>query len=256
MTPPGISDMNKTAFPLFVLFCLMALVAPAFSQGGDYKAPSGPAPRTLDGKPDLSGVWDPPYVPDMAKTGKNQTGPGDLPFTEWGAAQWKNYHAEEGDYTGACLPTGLTRAVNSPMPIQITENAKYVIFLFEWDNWFHVVPVDGRGHRELSPTWAGDSVGHWDGDTLVVDTVNFNGKIKLDTVGHPMSDQLHVIQRFTRTDLGHIAYEVTIDDPKTYTKPWKNARTFVLRPDWEIMEYSCMENNKSLWEGRIKPPKF
>ena len=99
-------------------------------------------------------------------------------------------------------------------------------------------------------------MGHWEGDTLVIDTVNFNGKTKLDTIGHPHSDQLHVIQRWTRTDLGHISYEITIDDPKTYTKPWKNTRTFTLRPDWEIMEYSCEENNKSLWEGRIKVPKY
>ena len=65
-----------------------------------------------------------------------------------------------------------------------------------------------------------------------------------------------MIQKFTRTDLGHIAHEITIEDPKTYSKPWKNTRTFVLRPDWEIMEYSCEENNKSLWEGRIKVPKY
>jgi hypothetical protein len=97
-------------------------------------------------------------------------------------------------------------------------------------------------------------VGHWDGDTLVVDTVNFNGRTRLDTIGHPHSDALHVIERFTRTDATHIAYEVTIDDPKIFTKPWTNQRTFTLRPDWEIMEYSCEENNKDLYEGHLKPP--
>ena len=133
----------------------------------------------------------------------------------------------------------------------------YVAFLFEQNSWFVVVPIDGRPHRKGIATWFGDSVGHWEGDdTLVVDTVNFNGKTRLDTVGHPHSDQLHLIERFSRPDLGHMSYEVTVEDAKTFTKPWKNIRTFTLRPDWEIMEYSCEENNKSLWEGRIKVPKF
>jgi hypothetical protein len=127
---------------------------------------------------------------------------------------------------------------------------------FEVMNWFQIVPIDGRPHRKGEPTWAGDSVGHWEGDTLVIETTNFNGKTRLDTVGHPHSDQMKVTQKFTRTDLGHMQHEITIDDPKTYSKPIVNTRTFLLRPDWEIMEYSCEENNKSLWEGRIKVPKF
>jgi hypothetical protein len=243
-----------TTAAVAALFALMP--AQVSAQHSDFKPPAGSVPRTPDGKPDLSGVWDRPYVPDMTKTMANQNGTAELPFTDWGLKQWKSYDVNEGDYTGACLPSGLTRAINSPMPLQIMQNAKYVSFLFEFDNWFHVVPIDGREHRKQIATWAGDSVGRWEGDTLVVDTVNFNGKTRLDTIGHPQSDQLHVIQRFTRTDLGHIAYEITIDDSKAYTKSWKNTRTFTLRPDWEIMEYSCMENNKSLFEGRIKPPKF
>ena len=239
-----------------ILLAAAALAAiPAFAQR-EAKPPTGPVPRTADGKPDLSGLWDRPFVPDMSKTVKNQEGLAELPFTEWGLGQWKNYHAEDGDYTGACLPFGLVRSVNSPMPMQIVQNGKYASLNFEVDNWFQIVPLDGRAHRKQVPTWSGDSVGHWEGDTLVIDTVNFNGKTKLDTIGHPHSDQLHVVQRWTRTDLGHMSYEITVEDPKTYTKPWKNARTFTLRPDWEIMEYSCEENNKSLWEGRIKVPKY
>jgi hypothetical protein len=240
----------KSTILLAALFAISA-----FAQNAP-KPPTGPVPRLPDGKPDLSGVWDRPYVPDMSKTGKNQEGSSELPFTEWGLAQWKNYHAEDGDYTGACLPFGLVRSINSPMPMQVVQNTKYASLDFEVDNWFQVVPIDGRAHRKQEPTWSGDSVGHWEGDTLVIDTTNFNGKTKLDTIGHPHSDQLHVTQRWTRTDLGHISYEITIDDSKTYTKPWKNTRTFTLRPDWEIMEYSCEENNKSLWEGRIKVPKY
>lgn len=248
--------MKKQASSLFT-FSIFAVVAPAVAIAQQpYQPPSGPTPRTPAGKVDFSGVWERPYVPDMTKDGRNQKGLAELPYTPWGEAEWKRYDPTEGDYTGACLPFGLTRSVNAPEPIQIMQSPTYFTFLFEVNNIFVVVPIDGRPHRKAEPTWYGDSIGHWDGDTLVIETVNFNAKTKLDTVGHPMSDQLHVIQRYTRTDLGHIAFEMTIDDPKTYTKPWKNTRTFTLRPDWEMMEYSCEENNKSLWEGRIKAPKY
>ena len=160
-------------------------LAPLAAQQTPYTPPSGPLPRMADGKPDLSGVWSPPYVPDMTKTGRNQTGVGELPFTEWGLAQWKSYDAAEGDYTGACLPFGTVRSINSPMPVQFIQNNKYLSMDFEVMNWFQIVPIDGRPHRKGEPTWAGDSAGHWDGDTLVIDTVNFNGKTRLDTIGHP-----------------------------------------------------------------------
>jgi hypothetical protein len=221
-----------------------------------YQPPTGPTPRTASGKVDFSGVWEKPYVPDMTKDGKDQKGVGELPFTPWGQAEWTRYDAAEGDYTGACLPFGMTRSMNTPEPMQFMQSDKYLAFLFEQNSWFTVVPIDGRAHGNGIPTWFGDSVGHWEGDTLVVDTVNFNGKTRLDTIGHPHSDQLHLVQRFSRPDLGHIRYEVTVDDPKTFTKPWSNVRTLTLRADWEMMEYSCEENNKSLWEGRIKVPKY
>jgi len=221
-----------------------------------FRAVEGPTPRTPSGKVDLSGVWQKPYVPDMTKDGEGQKGFAELPFTAWGDAEWKAYDPAQGDYTGACLPFGLTRSLNTPEPMQIMQSDTYLAFLFEQNSWFTVVPIDGRAHRNGDPTWFGDSVGHWEGDTLVIDTINFNGKTRLDTVGHPHSDQLHVVQRLSRPDRGHISSEVIIDDPKTFTKTWNNTRTFTLRPDWEVMEYSCEENNKSLWEGRIKVPQF
>jgi hypothetical protein len=222
----------------------------------EFKPPVGSTPRLPSGKVDFSGVWQKPYVPDMTKDGKDQKGYAELPFTPWGEAEWKSYDAAEGDYTGSCLPFGMTRSVNTPEPMQIMQSDKYLTFLFEQNSWFSVVPIDGRKHGDGIATWFGDSVGHWESDTLVIDTVNFNGRTRLDTIGHPHSDQLHLVQRFTRPDLGHISYEVTVDDPKTFTRSWTNTRTFTLRPDWEMMEYSCEENNKSLWEGRIKVPRY
>ena len=226
-------------------------------------APTGPTPRAADGKPDLSGLWVRPYTPNMAagpaKDSRqgDPTGPKELPFTPAGKAIWDKYEASDGDYTGACLPFGLMRSMNSPDPIQFIQNAPFLALLYEQNTWFKLIPIDGRPHaKNLDPTWFGDSVGHWEGDTLVVDTNNFNGKTRLDTIGHPHSDALEVTERFTRTDLGHMSYEVTIHDPKTYTEDWGNKRTFTLRTDTQIMEYSCEENNKSLWEGRIKVPKY
>ncbi len=209
-------------------------------------------PRLPNGKPDLNGVWERPYVPDMARSGKDQQGPGMLPFSPWGAETFKNYDVAKFDYTGHCLPQGLTRSMNSPFPIEIFQTAQRMAVLYEAWNVFHVIPTDGRGHpKDPDPTWMGNSTGQWEGDTLVVDTTGFNQRTNLDTVGHPHSDRLHVTERYTRTDDKHIAYEITIEDPKTYTRPWKNTRVFTRRPDWEILEYSCEENNRDLTEGHI-----
>jgi hypothetical protein len=211
-------------------------------------------PRLANGKPDLNGVWERPYVPDMSRdAGPNQKGPGTIPFTPEYAQIFKNYDPAKFDYTGHCLPQGLTRSMNSPFPIRIVQTNDLMTILYEAWNVFEVVHTDGRAHpKDLDPLWFGNSVGKWDGDTLVVDTIGFNDKTNLDTVGHPHSDAMHTVERFTRTDGKHIGYEITIEDPKAFTKPWKNDRIFTLRPDWEIMEYSCEENNKDFTEGHIK----
>jgi hypothetical protein len=242
--------MTKRSSSLIPVLLLAALVAavPRIALAQTASA----VPRTADGKPDLSGVWQRPYVPDMTRNAKDQVGAGTLPFTEAGAATFKAYDPAKFDYTGRCLPQGLTRSMNSPFPMEIFQSPGKVAFLYEAWNVFHVVPI-GRPHpKDPDPTWMGNSVAKWDGDTLVVDSIAFNDKTNMDTVGHPHSDQMHVVERFTRTDATHMGYEVTIEDPKTFTKPWKNTRVFTLRPDWEIMEYSCEENNKDFNEGHIK----
>jgi hypothetical protein len=186
---------------------------------------------------------------------KDQKGAGPLPFTPAGADNFKNYDPAKFDYTGHCLPFGLLRSVNvGGYPIQIMQNAKYLAFLFEQNTWFHVVYMDGRNHpANLDPTWFGHSIGRYDGDTLVIDTVGFNGLTRLDTIGHPHSAKMHVIQTFKYTDPDHIAYEVTIDDPVYYTKAWKNQRVFTrMKPGQELIEYSCEENNRDLTNGHIK----
>jgi len=211
------------------------------------KSDSAPIPRTADGKPDFNGVWVIPYTPDMSK------GIGDLPFTPLGEQDFKQYDPAKFDYTAHCLPAGLTRMMNTPMPIQISQTSKNVAIMFEAWMTFRIIPTDGRSHpRDLEPTWMGNSVGHWEGDTLLVDSIGFNEKTRLDTIGHPHSGQLHVMESFRPIDATHLAYQVTVEDPKMYTKPWSNSRVFTLRPDWQIMEYSCEENNVDVREGHIK----
>ena len=218
--------------------------------------PTGPAPRTSSGKPDFSGVWDHAYVPDMGVSNAQNPGlqkaPAALPMTPAGLENFTRYDPEkDGDYTGMCMPMGLTRSMNAPYPIQIMQNDRYVAFLFEQNTWFHVVPFKNAHVPDDNPTWFGDSIARWDGDTLVVDTVDFNGYTRLDTRGHPHSNKLHVTQTFRRTDAGHIAHTLTVDDPVYYTQPWTNERTWSLARG-DLIEYSCEENNRSLWEGRIK----
>ena len=265
------------ALSAFVL-CLTAAAA-AVSIAAQSPPPgaaaAGPIPRLAGGTPDLRGVWMPPYVPDMSRNGRDQRGhaeapftPGDtpavrqalyakgtraeLPFTASGLQEWISYDAADGDYTGSCFPMGLTRSMNTPYPFQIMQDDRHIAVLFESNNWHHVIPLNSSLPTDPHPQWFGHSVGRWIGDTLTVESAGFNGYTRLDTVGHPHSDQLRVTQTFRMTDADHIAYTVTIDDQKTYVRPWSNERVFT-RLQAPLIEYSCQENNRSLWEGRIKP---
>ena len=151
--PPKQSHKEAAVKTRFVASLLIALAlascvpVPAAGQQ-EYQPPAGPTPRTASGKVDFSGVWQKPYVPDLTKDGKDHKGVAELPFTPWGEAEWKKYDAAEGDYTGACLPFGMTRSVNTPEPMQIMQSDTYFSFLFEQNSWFTVVPIDGRPHRQ------------------------------------------------------------------------------------------------------------
>jgi hypothetical protein len=121
-----------------------------------------------------------------------------------------------------------------------------VIFLFEGGaHMWRVVYMDGRPHaKDPNPTYLGDSIGHWEGDTLVVDVIGLNDRTWLDQDGHPHTEALHVIERYTRTDERTLHYEALIDDPQAYTKPWKTSYTISWVPGAEPMEYICQENNQ------------
>ncbi len=184
----------------------------------------------------------------------------DLPYTEWGLKEWKSYDPEKnGDYAGSCLPFGMARSINSPHGVQILQTNDATAFLWEQNTWFHWVPTDPnfKWPADLPQAWNGVSVGHWDGDTLVVETSGFNGYTRLDTNGHPHSAEAKFINTFTRTDSRTIQHTFTVHDPKAYTHDWMNVRTWIQKPANDvIMEYSCEENNLGLEDGTIVKWKY
>jgi hypothetical protein len=239
---------------------LAAASMPAAAQSEAAKAQSNAIPRLPNGRPDFNGIWDRPRVADVTKDGNmcgsgsagcKQQGSGELSYTDWGMKQWKDEN--KFDYAGYCQPWGYTRATQTEYPVEIMQTPERLAILWESNNVFHIVPTDGRSHPpELEPSWMGNSVGHYEGDTLVIDTIGFNGKTWIDTAQHPSSEALHVIERFRHIDADHLSYEVTWDDSKTYTKPFKNTRTFTrMKPGSEIMEWWCMENNRDLLNGHL-----
>lgn len=248
LTKPMLSACSSL---LLATGIMAGLTSAAFAQG---------IPRTASGKPDLNGVWEFPYVADMSGkgNGRNQIGAGDLPYTPAGKLNFDRYDPSEGDYTGACLPFGHVRSMNSPNPVQFFQNDNAFAYLFEVNTWHHAFPIGGEDQTlQLPPSWYGNSHGVWEGDTLVVTTRNYNGKTRLDTAGHPHSHKLEVTERFTMRDANTIDYEITINDPIYYSAPWSNKRIFTRMADGiGLLEYACEENNRALWDGRLKVPNY
>jgi hypothetical protein len=208
---------------------------------------SAPAPRLPDGKPDLSGVWNPPlgYVRDLANGVKEP-----VPFQPWAKAEYDVRASgakwrEEPDAN--CLPQGVPKVLWAPAPWRIVQTPTIVFFVHEAFNLWWQAFMDGRQYNnnpDNAPTWHGYSTAKWEGDTLVVDSRGFNGRVWLDQLGKPSTEALHVTTRFTRKDYGHMEIVATIDDPKAYTKPWGNTITATLIPDGDLMEFICLENEK------------
>jgi hypothetical protein len=208
-----------------------------------HAAPSGPTPRTPDGKPDLSGVW---YAQRTIDPGKPEP-------LAWADKLQKQRAANNSkDAPGAhCLPRGMTNA-GALFPYKLVQTPTLLVMLFEDDTPSHrQVFLDGRGHpKDPNPNWFGHSIGRWDGDTLVVDTVGFNDESWLDTAGHPHTEMLHVVERLHRIDLGHLEIEFAIDDPAAYAKPWVIERAAELNTTDEIGEYVCIDRDAAHMVGK------
>jgi hypothetical protein len=202
-----------------------------------HATPDGPAPRTRDGKPDLTGVW---FAQRTVDPGKPEP-------LAWADRLYQESLANNSkDAPGAhCLTRGIT-AAGALFPFELVQTPARLVMIFEDDLPSHrTVYLDGRTHpKEPNPDWMGHSIGHWEGDTLVVDTVGFNDKTWLDTGGHRHTEMLHVIEHFRRPDLGHLEIDFTIEDPGAYAKPWIIKRVADLDINDEIGEYVCAEGER------------
>ena len=206
---------------------------------------SAPSPRTSDGKPDITGLWMPRfgYITDIAKD------IGQVPFRPWAAELYKHRQdtLAKDDPTGRCMVGGVPRSNAVPYPFKIITTSGMVVILYEAVHSYRQIFTDGRAlPTDPNPAWFGYSVGTWDGDAFVVESAGFNDDVWLDNNGHPATGQLRVTERFRRKDVGHMDIEITIDDPKTYTQPWKVTLPLTLMPDAEIIEYMCNENNRDV----------
>jgi hypothetical protein len=202
---------------------------------------SAPTPRTIAGKPDLSGLWG----PDL-KTGLDIAADGvDVPMRPNGLALFQGRQATHSkDHPhGRCLPLGMPLMVSPGM--KIIQTPTVITALYEEENTFRQMFLDGRQLPEdPQPTWRGYSIGHWDGDDLVIETAGFNAKAWLDLAGHPLSGALHLVERYTRRDFGHLRIQITIDDPTYYSAPFTVTQEHALMADDELLENICLENEK------------
>jgi hypothetical protein len=266
---------------LVTIGCAAVLAVPVAGQWLNYATPgiprlsdgkpnlSAPAPRMADGKPDLSGVWaadcsiyglggcfTQSLFFDLTKDLK----PGDVQMTPWASAIQAQRESRDhvDDPYGYCLPPGVPRIDFGGGPFKILQTSGVTALLYESlvGMIFRQVFTDGR---PLPPadtrTWLGYSVGRWDKDTLVIDTVGFKDRGWLDTrKAHPHSDALHVTERFQRPDFGHMELTLTITDPKAYLKPWNVQARLNLQPDTDLLESFCDEHDKTMEHRRITPP--
>ena len=241
---------------------------------------SAPAPKTPDGKPDLTGIWEnalPPAsaaVPNVKTAGANDDIlPGlqtnndflalvkkspfwnlgssfkdGLPFQPWAAELHRQRVADNNkDNPDAhCLPMGMMQFHYHPEPRKMIQTPQVIVILYEANAGIRQIFTDGRPlpGKDADPWWYGYSTGHWEGDTLVVQSSGFRDLGWLDVEGSPLSDAAKITERYRRPDFGHLEIEVTIDDPKAYTKPWTVAVHQRIMVDTEIIEFVCQENEK------------
>jgi hypothetical protein len=221
-------------------------------------------PKAADGKPDFSGVWAGPGF-------THEVGPGDTdrpragvfdpklwaPFKPGAEAKFLqplNGDTRHDDPAGLCLPDGHPRETLTTYPTQIVQSPGQIIFLYEYEHFFRIIPTDGRPHDpDVDLTYEGDAVARWEGDTLVIDTIGLkswplDADVNLNAATAKVvryhSDKLHTIERIKYTDPITASYEITIDDPEIFTKPWSQMFGMKLHPTWKLLEQVCEDNNR------------
>jgi hypothetical protein len=237
----------------------------------------GPAPRTADGKPDFSGIWEfvdafrgragaasAPAAGQQPVAGIGQGGrpigpnqffdigsgiQGGLPFTPWAAALRKertdNNNKDNPD--AHCLPLGLMQLHTHPQPRKMIQTPSLLLIIYEANSGLRQIFMDGRPlpGNDAEPWWYGYSIGHWEGDTLVVQTTGLRDDVWLDVEGSPLTGSGKVTERFRRPNFGHLEIDVTVEDPKAYTKPWTVRIADRIMLNTELLEFICNENERS-----------
>ena len=215
---------------------------------GRQAGPAKPAPRGTDGRvllggatPKEKGVWLPGAVVS------NPLGLKDAPFQPWAKALLEDRKNNELEPHTRCKPSGVTRQFLTPYGdeiVELRELERVYIFDIGGPHTYRTVYMDGRTHpANFSPTFYGHSIGWWEGDTLVIDTVGYNEGFWMDRDGLPHTDKLHTVERLTRTDAAALKFELTVDDPGAYTKPWSGAMTLRWEDGTELFEYQCQQSN-------------
>ena len=235
-----------------------------------------PIPRTVDGKPDLTGVWQggsnrvgtweeanngpgiggtgaatPARAPASPSVTNRPPAPArePAPYQPRAAAKVLEFFNRRGidDPEASCAAPGVPRITTIGLfPMQIVQTPQTVVMLFEVFHVFRIIPMNAKHPDDLEPSYMGDSVGHWEGDTLVVDVTGFNDKTWLGPTGTFHTEALHVTERYTRVDYNTINYDVTMEDPNVLTKPWNTHSTIMLRNGTRLREYECAENNADM----------
>jgi hypothetical protein len=253
---------------IIVLFSISPLAALRAQQGGRGRGgpPAGPVKRRPDGKPDISGYYNSPNaggaafnveagpaaVGQPATQGAITDAPDKLiPYTAAAKARRDDLlaHHMYDDPEAHCLPSGIPRQVYAPFGWQILQPDGYIVMTYEAFHAFRILPLDGRPHLPKDvKLWEGDGRAHWDGDTLVVDTTNQNGKTWLDMAGNFTTETLHVVEKFTPIDSNTLDWQATMDDPAIYTRPWTiSARISKINtPNYQILEFACHEGEQDL----------
>lgn len=248
---------------LLALLLLVPSVAPAQAPSdteGGTTAP--PIRRTATGVPDLEGFYQHGAGGSNYGLEKRESSfltsanrgivvdppDGKLPFQEWARIETASRAQPERGYddpTAHCFPAGVPRSLYVPSPFEFVQTPEYVVMMFERMSW-RLIPLDGRKHLpDTIRLWQGDSVGHWEGDTLVIESKNFNGKTWLNQAGEVITHALHVVERITPVNGNRLDYRATITDPLAYTRPWTIA--FPLnRQDGEMLEVACLEDDQDL----------
>jgi len=238
---------------ILVAVCLLAPI-PAAGQAAAAKAQAYASPRTSDGKPNLQGIW---QVLNTAAwdiqdhrarlgipAGQGVVEGNEIPYQPWAAARKRENFANRAtlDPETKCYMPGVPRITYMPYPFQIFQTSHYVAILSEYVHVSRIIYTDGTGHpRGPLEFWMGDSRGRWEGDTLVVDVIHFTDRTWFDRAGNFHSEALHVVERYTPIGPDHINYEVTIEDPKVFTRPWKMSTSLYRRkePNVQLLEYEC-----------------